>query len=222
VRFKAAIFDMDGTLMDSLADIGNSINRLLAEKGFGTRSLDDYRDFIGAGARNLIARSLPDHARDEKTVQACLQDFREDYYRGKWNIETRTYPGIPALLRKLRECGIRMAVLSNKPQFIVTQAVAQIVDAVKFDAAYGHSGEIPLKPDPAGAMRIADDLAVDPEEIVYAGDTAVDMKTAIAGGMFPVGVLWGYQPEEVLLKNGARAVVRTPREILSVFEHCLG
>lgn len=215
--FRAAIFDMDGTLMDSLVDIANAINRVLAAEGFQTLPVETYRGFIGDGAKNLITRSLPEHARDDKTVMMCLKAFQSDYYHGKWNIETRVYPGIPEMLLRLRELGIRLAVLSNKPQFIVTAAVEQIVNSVEFDAAYGHSSDIPLKPDPAGAIRIAEDLKVDPGEIVYAGDTSVDMKTAVSAGMFPVGVSWGYQPEYLLRQNGARVVAGTPQKVRDLF-----
>jgi phosphoglycolate phosphatase len=210
---KAIIFDLDGTLLDTLDDLGNAVNRVLFHMGFPTHAIDEYRSFIGDGAEKLIYRALPEQNRDEVTVRTCLTAFREDYHKNR-NVNTRPYEGIPALLDALKERGLKLAVLSNKPHDTTNLCVTELLPGWRFDAVLGHRDETPHKPDPAGALEISRLLNIPPEEFLYLGDSGVDMETAIAAGMFPVGVLWGFREAEELEESGARALISNPLEVL--------
>jgi len=215
MTYKAIIFDLDGTLLNTLDDLGNAMNRVLSGMGFPTHTIDEYRSFIGDGVEKLIKRALPEKNRNEITVHTCIEAFLEDYHKN-WNVNTRPYEGIPALLDALKEQGLKAAVLSNKPDDTTNLCVNELLPRWRFDAVLGHRDGNPHKPDPAGALEISMRLNIPPEEFLYLGDSGVDMETATAAGMFPVGVLWGFRDAEELRKSGAQALISHPLEALNL------
>lgn len=214
---RAVLFDLDGTLLDTLEDLCNAVNRVLALHGFPLHPLDRYRYFIGDGARVLFERALPSECCDEATLRQCLAEFREDYGRN-WNVATRPYAGIAHLLDHLTVRGIARCVLSNKPHETTEKCVRGLLANWKFHVVLGLREGVPKKPDPTAALEIAARLGVHPSEVLYLGDTGTDMKTAVAAGMFPVGALWGFRPEQELREQGARVCVATPAEVLSLLD----
>ena len=217
MKYKAVIFDLDGTLLDTLEDIANAANRVLISKGFPSRTLDVHRGAVGNGAKQLMERVLPESNRDAKTVQDCFIAFRADYGR-HWNVKTKPYPGVPELLDCLQSRGMKMAVLSNKPADFTRKCVEGILANWKFGAVIGAEDGIPSKPNPAGALEIADRIQVSPKDFIYLGDTGVDMSTATGAGMLAVGALWGFRGRDELLRYGAKILLSSPQEMLSLLE----
>jgi phosphoglycolate phosphatase len=217
MRAKAVLFDLDGTLLDTLEDIANSANSALVRYGLPTHSVDAYRYFIGDGVTMLISRALPDENRDSDIIAKCVKGFRQDYSRN-WNVNTRPYEGVPELLDALAAKHIKMAVLSNKPDDFTKQCVSELLPNHDFEMILGQRDAIPIKPDPVGALQIADRLGITPSRFLYLGDSAIDMKTAVRAGMFPVGALWGFRPLEELREHGAQAVIEHPMDLLGLLD----
>lgn len=215
MTYQAVLFDLDGTLLDTLADLGHAMNRVLAARGFPTHSLDAYRYFVGEGARVLVTRTLPENRRDEPTIAACLAAFQADYDQN-WQVETKPYPGVAGMLDALTARGLKLAVLSNKPHDFTVRCVRKLLPRWNFDPVFGLRETVPRKPDPAGAVEIAARLDIPPANFLYLGDTATDMQTARAAGMFPVGALWGFRSAEELVESGARVVVGEPGEVVGL------
>jgi len=211
------LFDLDGTLLNTLDDLADSVNEVLTERGLPTHPVDAYRYFVGDGAATLIHRVLPDGARTADLESRCLTRFRE-IYATRWNLKTVPYDGIPAMLAALARRGIRLAVLSNKPHDATEQCVSELLKGVRFDAVQGQTAEIAKKPDPGGALAIARQLGLRPAEFLYVGDTATDMQTAVRAGMTPVGVLWGFRTADELVQHGARALIAHPSELLTLLD----
>jgi phosphoglycolate phosphatase len=216
-KYRAVIFDLDGTLLDTLEDIADAANRVLAMKGFPVRPLEAHKAAVGNGARQLMERVLPEANRDAKTIQECFEEFRKDYGE-HWNIKTKPYAGVSEMLNALEKLGLRMAVLSNKPADFTRKCVYGILSHWKFDPVIGGEDGIPSKPDPAGAIEISNRLNVEPSEFIYLGDSGVDMKTANAAGMFAVAALWGFRNREELERDGAKALIDRPEELLKLLE----
>ena len=215
MKFKVILFDLDGTLLDTLDDLCNSVNRVLAEKGFPTHDLDRYRYFVGDGAMMLIIRALPKQKRNDDTIQACVDGFKKDYSQN-WKIKTRLYDGIAEMLDELIAQKLKLAILSNKPHKFTKQCVDELLPNWKFEIVLGQRDTVPRKPSPEGALEIAEHLNTKPENVLYLGDSAVDMQTAVAAGMFPAGVLWGFRSAKELQNAGAKALIERPSEILSL------
>lgn len=215
MRFRAILFDLDGTLLDTLEDLGDAANRVLKKNGFPVHDMDAYRSMVGDGAVVLIRRALPEDRRNDDTIRACVQSFLEEYGRG-WKIKTRPYDGVTEMLEALVALGIKMAVLSNKPDGFTKRCITEFLPDCTFDMVLGQSDSIPLKPDPAGAKEIAKCMNIPPSNFIYLGDTAIDMKTAVSAGMFPVGALWGFRTEKELRENGAQVLIKKPQEILNL------
>ena len=215
MHFKAILFDLDGTLLDTLEDLGTAANRVLEKNGFPVHTLDAYRHFVGDGVVVLMRRVLPEDKRNDDTIRVCVQAFREEYGRN-WNVKTRPYDGVPEMLDGLLARGMKMTVLSNKPDELTKQCVTVFLPKWNFNIVMGQSNSFPLKPDPAGAKGIAQCLNIPPSHFIYLGDTAIDMKTAVAAGMFPVGALWGFRTGKELLENGAQVLIKRPLEILNL------
>jgi phosphoglycolate phosphatase len=213
MEYKAVLFDLDGTLIDTVDDIGDAANRVLSNRGLPTHSISDYRLFIGEGVRMLFTRALPEESRNQDLITACLKEFIEDY-RCNYNVKTKPYDGVPELLDMLQVRGLKLAILSNKPDPITKDCVAFFLSQWDFDVVLGQQDSIPRKPDPQGALEVAQRLAIQPSNFIYLGDTAIDMKTAVSAGMFPVGVLWGFRSLEELMGNGARVVIDEPMQLM--------
>ncbi len=215
MQFKVILFDLDGTLLDTLEDLGNSVNRVLAEKEFPTHDLDLYRYFVGDGALMLITRALPKQKRKNDVIQACVDAFQQDYSQN-WKVKTRLYDGISEMLDELVTRNLKLAVLSNKPHKFTKQSVDKLLSNWRFEIVLGQRDAVPRKPSPEGALEIAEHLSIKPENILYLGDSAVDMQTALAAGMFPAGVLWGFRSMKELQDAGAKALIERPLEVLSL------
>ena len=210
------MFDIDGTLLDTLQDIADSMNGVLERMGFPTHDLDRYRHMVGDGMETLVRRALPDLAKnDPRQVSGCLETMLETYGLN-WNVKSRPYPGIPELLDALTARGLRMAVLSNKPHEFAVITVEALLPAWRFEVVLGERPPIPRKPDPSAALEIAGRLAIEPADFVYLGDTATDMKTANGAGMFAVGVLWGFRDAGELMASGAAKIISSPLELLEL------
>jgi phosphoglycolate phosphatase len=217
MTYKAVLFDLDGTLLDTIDDIGDAINRVLKQNGFSTHNMDTYRRLVGNGALNTIIGALPEDKRIDSVINPCLKAFQEDYSRN-WNVKTRAYDGIPELLDSLTVRGVKITVLSNKPHRYTKQCMEGFLPDWDFDVVFGQRDDVPRKPDPAGALEIAEKLDLSPSDFLYLGDTEVDMKTSIDAGMFPVGVLWGFRSAEELKENGAEVLIKRPFEALDLLD----
>jgi phosphoglycolate phosphatase len=219
MAFRAALFDLDGTLIDSSADIAWAGNTLLQKHSFPTHPLAAYSRFIGDGVKMLVTRILPEAARTPERIAGFIEEYR-DLYAGHWNIETYVYPGMRELVSDLRRAGLKLAVLSNKPHPFTVQCVTHYFPADAFDCVMGAGFAGPEgrafanKPDAGAALEIARRLTVAPAEFVYLGDTDTDMKTAVNAGMYAVGVLWGMRTREELMLNGAKSLLKEPGELL--------
>ncbi len=216
MRFKAVIFDMDGTLLDTLEDIALAMNHTLARHGLPLYPIAAYRHFVGSGASELTRRVLPPDT-PETIRQHILADFLARY-RETWNIHTRLYPGIPELLDLLIARGLHLAVLTNKPQEFAERCMAAYLAHWPFQLVLGLDGVTPPKPHPAGPQRIMSHLGLPATAFLYLGDTDVDMSTAREVGMFAVGVTWGFRPEAELVAAGANAIIHHPHEAASLLE----
>ena len=221
MQFSAALFDLDGTLLDTLDDIADSMNRVLAAHGFPVHGLDKYRYFVGDGARTLVTRTLPESERAPRFVDACLDEYRADYGL-HWKDKTRVYPGIPELLDGLTARGVKLTVLSNKPHDATVKCVEAFLPRWRFDVIRGQLDGTPHKPSPAGAQAVARKLGIPCAEFLYLGDTATDMQTACAAGMFPVGALWGFRPAQELADHGARVLIARPEDALLMQPEVVG
>ncbi len=211
---KACIFDLDGTLLDTLSTIGGYMNEALAAEGISPFPMDDYRYFVGDGARTLVRRALAAANALTEEREARVFALYNRLYDAAPNGRTVPYAGVPALLSALKEKGVKVAVLSNKPDFATRSVVASFFgEAV--DIAHGGRDGIPLKPAPDGVIALLSELGVTAEECLYIGDTGVDMDTARAASLFGIGVTWGFRTEEELVSHGACALVDSPDEILS-------
>ncbi len=215
-NFQAVIFDIDGTLLDTLQDLADSMNFTLRHFGFSPHGLEKYRYFVGDGMENLVKRSLPDSAKSKpRAVSECLEIFRQTYDRN-WKAKSMPYPGIPELLDELTARGLKMAALSNKPDNFTQMIIKELLPAWHFEAVIGERPPIPRKPDPSSALKIADMLGIKPADFLYVGDTATDMKTANGAGMFAVGALWGFRTADELIASGAKKLIEKPAELLEL------
>jgi phosphoglycolate phosphatase len=215
--FNAIIFDLDGTLLDTLEDLSDAVNRTLAGQGFPVHEINAYRFFVGDGIIKLISRALPESERTAETIHQCVEIFRTNYGQN-WNRKTKPYPGIPDMLDTVVNRGLKLAVLSNKVHEFTEKLVMRLLPEWSFHAILGQKQNVPPKPDPVGALEIVRHLDLVPADFLYLGDSAVDMKTAVAAGMFPVGACWGFRTAEELQKSGCQALVYNPMELLNLLD----
>lgn len=213
----AVIFDLDGTLLDTLADLADSGNAVLAALGLPQHQKDAYRYFVGLGIEELVRRMLPEDRRDPATIQEAGALTASEYKR-RWKDKTRPYDGVLELLKGLRERGLPASVLSNKPQHYTDLTVDEFFPGRPFRFVRGARPEVPNKPHPAGALALAKELNLTPGTIVFVGDTATDMKTARGAGMLPVGALWGFRDEAELRENGALHIIARPADLLALLD----
>ncbi|MBW1997567.1 MAG: HAD family hydrolase [Deltaproteobacteria bacterium] len=215
MNFEAIIFDLDGTLLHTLEDLADSMNKVLTEMGFPFHPTESYRYFIGEGTPTLVYRALPEEARTEDNIRRCLEAFLA-VYRTNWNSKTRPYDGIAEMLDLVESRGLRMAVLSNKAHAFTLRCVEYFLARWNFAFVLGQRDGLPQKPSPAGALEISRGLNIHPSRFLYLGDSGVDMKTASAAGMYPVGALWGFRDSKELLDSGAKTLIEHPLEIGSL------
>lgn len=213
--FKAALFDLDGTLINSLHDIADSMNRVLERKGYQTHDYDAYRYFIGRGLYNLVSRTLPEAEKTEQNIRNLYQELLRDY---EVNLLQKTvlYRGIPELLDALVSKGIRLTILSNKADNFTKMIAAELLKSWPFEVVLGSGDNVPRKPDPTGARMVCEALQLQPAEFLYLGDTSTDMQTALAAGMYPVGVTWGFRTKDELIENGAKTIIDQPMELMGL------
>ncbi len=205
---KAIIFDLDGTLADTMNDLGTAMNAMLRSYGYSERTREELISFINKGARYFVWKSLPDGLTDDPesdTVTAAMKIYSENYAKCYLD-KTAEYEGITEALTKLKARGVKMGVLSNKPDRFVKEIVEKLFPDM-FVCAYGQT-DLPVKPDPAAALMVAEKLGVSHSECAFVGDSDIDMTTAINAEMLPVGVSWGYRPEECLESAGAKVIIR--------------
>jgi phosphoglycolate phosphatase len=214
---RCVLFDLDGTLVDSLADLANSMNCVLTRQGLPPHPVEAYRYFVGDGITNLVQRALPDDALQQDIIEVCVREMRKEYAL-RWAETTRPYPGIAELLDALATRGIEMTILSNKPDELTREVVRTLLPDWRFAAVAGAMDAIARKPDPAGALRIASLLHRNPEEFLYLGDTNTDMRTARGAGMFAIGALWGFRTAEELKNSGAQALLSVPIELCQLLD----
>lgn len=213
MRYRAAIFDMDGTILDTLEDLRGSVNAALRREGFPERSLEEIRSFVGNGAAKLIERAVPDGA-DAETTRRVLA-FYKPYYEAHAQIRTAPYPGIAAMLASLRSAGMKLAVVSNKPDPAVKPLAAHYFPQT-FDIALGARDGMAIKPAPDMLRAALSLLGVEPSEAVYIGDSDVDIATAANAGLPCVSVLWGFRDEAFLRAHGARHFARDADELFAL------
>lgn len=219
-NLKGLIFDLDGTLANTIEDLADSMNRVLSSQGFPIHCCDAYRYFVGAGVRNLVLRALPEDERHEETIDRCYNLMISDYNQNCFN-KTRLYDGTIEVIDELRRRGIKLAVFSNKVDDLTNKFIEQLIGIEKFEMVIGSKPTIPLKPDPTGALLISNHLEIAPENMGYIGDSGTDMITANRAGMFAIGALWGFRTREDLLSNSAKKLLDYPKELLYLkeFDH---
>ena len=214
MRFKGVLFDLDGTLLNTLDDLASSGNAALISLGYPAHTRDAYRYFVGDGMRTLIERIMPPFSKG-KLIDECEKKFRS-HYAEHWNDKTHLYPGIAAMLEDLSNLDLQLAVLSNKPDDFTQKCVRRFFPNVPFACVQGQLNAVPKKPHPQGALIVAQNIGVPPADILYVGDTATDMRTGKSAGMIAVGVQWGFREIRELKENGADFIAMHPQEIVDL------
>ncbi len=194
MKYKVILFDLDGTLLDTLEDLAEAVNEALRRRGFPLHTTEEYRKMVGHGVRNLVTVALPEAFRtDEAFIDSCLADFKA-YYTEHIDVHTRPYPGIPELLSRLHGSGSRIAVASNKFQEGTERLIAEFFPGIPFVAILGNRPGYPLKPDPEIVGEVLRKADASPADAILVGDSSTDMLTARNGGIRSIAVTWGYRP----------------------------
>ena len=212
MKYEAIIFDLDGTLTDTLGDLANSVNFAMREFGFPERTIEEVKSLVGNGVRRLIYSSVPENT-DEKTAEECLSVFKE-YYKNNSLVETKPYDGIILMLENLKKQGIKTAVVTNKMQEAAVDIV-RIFFGNLIDITLGQIDGVSQKPQPDGIYHVLERLGVSKEKSVYVGDSEVDCVTAKNAGIPCIGVTWGFRDKSVLVENGADFIADTPEEVIN-------
>jgi phosphoglycolate phosphatase len=215
MNYTAVLFDLDGTLLDTLADIAHAVNAALSSLGFPQHPVLAYRYFVGEGIGVLARRVLPDNRKSDADVAACLAAINREYGAGLL-IKTSPFDGVPEMLSRLARKKLRLAVVSNKPHDLALRSVEAHFNGSLFTAILGERKNVPTKPDPTIALEAARLLSVNPGQCLYVGDSGIDMQTAVNAGMYPVGVLWGFRDADELLAAGAKTLIKKPSELLDI------
>lgn len=210
MKWEAAVFDLDGTLINSLADLASSVNRILSAGGYPPRTPDEVRQFVGNGVRRLVERALP-HPVPTEELDRMFELYKKDYQQHLLD-ETAPYPGIVELLQTLKQSGMRLAVLSNKPHASV-QRICEALFPGTFDLAWGDRSGVPRKPDPTAVWMALDAMDIPREKAVYIGDSETDIRTARNAGLHSIGVLWGFRDRDVLEAEQAQEICETAGEL---------
>jgi phosphoglycolate phosphatase len=215
--YSGVIFDLDGTLLNTLDDLANSMNHVLIKHGFPVHAIERYRYFVGNGMEKLVRRALPPESHDEKMVKLCLLEMEKEYNE-RWHDVTRPYGGVNELIDNLDSMRIKMSVLSNKPDQFTKTIIDKYFGLKYFNFVVGARIGIPKKPDPFSALEISRLSKIPPSDYLYLGDSGVDMKTAKAAGMYAVGATWGFREVDELLDNGGKALINSPLEFVKLIQ----
>ncbi len=211
---KAIFFDLDGTLLDSLEDIAESMNHVLETEGYPSHPIESYRQFVGNGMANLVHRALPEENPDLNHVQQLTQKMKEEF-SVHWKVNSKLYPGIPDLLNQLKEKKITLGILSNKPHDFTIKTVEHFFSQWEFDFVQGwEPSKFPLKPDPKSLDAYRRNFSLQTNEILFLGDSDVDMITAKNAEVIGIGVSWGFRGKVELLQAGAELVIDQPSQLL--------
>lgn len=212
MNIRACIFDLDGTLLDTLRDLAKAGNAALVATEHPAHPVDAYRHFVGDGMETLLRRALP-HGSPDATVRRGVEHMSAAY-KTAWDVFTAPYPGIMPMLEVLGASGIPLAVLSNKPHTFTVEMVEHYFGTARFDMVSGAKDDVPRKPHPEAALRMASAWGIAPAEIAFVGDSNVDMRTALAAGMVAVGCPWGFRGAEELKTAGAHLLLEAPGDLL--------
>lgn len=210
MTYKAAVFDLDGTLVNSLNDLADSGNELLKNYGKSAQPVEAFCYFVGNGSKKLVERILPEL--DEAGVEKALAEYKEIYARHML-LKTKPYDEIVEMLGELKKRGMKIGVVTNKHMSAAEMILGKLFSEGTFDAYVGGRQGVPNKPDPANVFYVLDKLGVKPEETIYLGDTSVDMETAHNTGALAIGVTWGFRPEKELIESGAEILLNHPMEL---------
>lgn len=217
MKLKAAISDLDGTLLDTIDDLADSMNAVLRRFGQPEHPVKAYNTFVGDGVRALIRRAFPEGFLDDARMAEAGAAMREEYL-ARFDAKTRPYPGVEEMLTGLFDRQLPVAILSNKQDDFTKLTVARLLPEFPFAEVVGAKEGVPKKPDPTSALALARRLGVPPAEVLYIGDTNTDMQTAVSAGFRPVGVLWGFRGEAELRASGAAELIAAPTDLLSFFD----
>lgn len=212
---KLVIFDLDGTLLNTIADLAAAANQALAKLGFPTHEEKAYLHFVGNGIYKLFERALPPHARNPQQVQQ-MRDLFVPYYNAHGADLTQPYPGIVEVLAALQARGIKLAVASNKYQAATTQLIARFFPEISFVAVLGQRDGLPVKPDPLFVQEILHLSKESAADTLYVGDSDVDMQTAQNSGVDACGVLWGFRTKAELAAYSPRYLISKPEELIQL------
>lgn len=215
MNFKGVIFDLDGTLLDTLDDLTDAVNAVMIAYGFPTHDRIAVRSFVGSGLRTLMQRAIPEAERTDAKINQCFAEMMT-VYRQNYKNKTVPYPGIKELLDALVIRNVPMSVFSNKADEL-TKKLVEAVLPYKFDCVQGMTTEELKKPNPQVAIELAEKMGMKPEECLYVGDSDTDMLTANNAGMYALGVTWGFRDRDDLLASGAKQLVDEPVEMLKLF-----
>lgn len=215
MKYKAVIFDLDGTLLNTLSDLADSANHVLSELSLPTHEYESYKYFVGNGIPKLIERCLP---ADRQELHSKALSMFNEYYALHSKDKTAPYDGIKELLNSLSEKGLKLGVITNKAHGIAVKVVEEYFGKDIFGRIKGLDDSIKAKPDPSGALSVMESLGATPSEVLYIGDSGVDMQTAKNAGFTPLGVLWGFRKKDELIENGAKYIAQKPLDILKFIE----
>ncbi|MGL5636074.1 MAG: HAD family hydrolase [Bacteroidales bacterium] len=212
---KLVIFDLDGTLLNTIEDLAVSTNYALTKHGFPEHPISAYNFFVGNGIRKLVERALPENKRDESTVKTVLKDFISYYDKHSTEL-TRPYDGVKDLMAQLTKAGVSMAVASNKYQTATEELVEKYFGDFDFVKVLGQRDGVAPKPDPVIVEDILEEINVEKESVLFVGDSGVDMQTAINANVSSVAVSWGFRPMSELNQFSPNFTINSPNELLSI------
>jgi len=210
---KLAVFDLDGTLINTIDDLAGSINAILSLKGFETHEVEKYHYLVGHGFSNLVYRALPEDKRDDEKIHSECLALCKAYYEEHYMDKSKVYDGIKELISSLKKKGIKTVVLTNKYHKMADALINKLFDAGTFDLVLGQTDAYPVKPDPTLLLKVISDFGTEPQNCFMIGDSGMDMAVAVNAKCNGIGVLWGFRDEKELRENGADYIVSKPCEI---------